>query len=84
MESISLAVVDYRDGYTKCQDLDSQERIIPAMIYNDLYRYKGALNFPAFEMYHRRSSFPIRLDDEVGRGLKHHGEMKWLKSPSAD
>jgi hypothetical protein len=59
-------------------------RIIPAMIYNDLYRYKGALNFPALEMYHRRSSFPIRLDDEVGRGLKHHGEMKWLKSPSAD
>jgi hypothetical protein len=54
------------------------------MIYNDLYRYKGALNFPAFEMYHRRSSFPIRLDDEVGRGLKHQGEMKWLKSPSAD
>jgi hypothetical protein len=84
MESISLAVVDYRDGYTKCQDLYGQEGIIPAMIYNDLYRYKGALNFPAFEMYHRRSSFPIRLDDEVGRGLKHHGEMKWLKSPSAD
>jgi hypothetical protein len=79
-----LAGVNYRDGYTKCQDLDGQEGIIPAMIYNDLSRYEGALNFPALEMYHRRSSSPVRLDDEVGRGLKHHGEMKWLKSPSAD
>ena len=84
MESISLATVDYQDGYTKCQDLDGQEGIIPAMIYNDLYRYKGALNFPALEMYHRRSSSPIRLDDEVRRGLKHYGEMKWPKSPSAE
>ena len=84
MESISLAVVDYQDGYTKCQDLGGQEGIIPAIIYNDLYRYEGALNFPALEMYDRRSSPPIRLDDEARRGLKHHGEMKWLKSPSAD
>ncbi|HEY9430861.1 MAG TPA: hypothetical protein VI260_05165 [Blastocatellia bacterium] len=84
MESISLAMGDYQDGYTKCQDLNGQEEIISAMIYNDLYRYKGALNFPAPEMYHRRSSSPIHLDDEVRRGLKHHGEMKWPKSPSAD
>jgi hypothetical protein len=58
MESIPLAVVDYQDGYTKCQDLNVQEGIIPAMIYNDLYRFEGALNFPALEMYYRRSSSP--------------------------
>jgi hypothetical protein len=84
MESISLAGADYQDGYTKCQDLDGQEGIIPAMIYNDLSRYEGALNFPALEMYHRRSSSPIRLYDELGRGLKHHGEIKWPKSLSAE
>ena len=76
--------MNYRDGYTKCQDLDGQEEIIPAMIYNELSCYEGALNFPALEMYYRRSSSPIRLDDEVRRELKHHGEMKWPKSPSAD
>ena len=54
------------------------------MVYNELSRYEGALNFPALEMYHRRSSSPIRLDDEVRLELKHHGEMKWPKSPSAD
>jgi hypothetical protein len=84
MESISLAVVDYRDGYTKCQDLDGQEGVILTMIYNELSRYEGALNFPALEMYDRRSSSPIRLDDEVRSGLKHYGEMKWPKSPSAE
>jgi hypothetical protein len=31
------------------------------MIYNDLYPYEGALNFPALEMYHRRSLYHCSL-----------------------
>jgi hypothetical protein len=58
MKSIPLAVADYQDGYTKCQGQDGQEGSIQAMIYNDLSGYDAGLNFPALEMYHRRSFFP--------------------------
>jgi hypothetical protein len=57
MESISLAMADYRDGFTKCQDPEDQESVIQVVIYNHFTPHGGELNFHAFEMYHRRSFF---------------------------
>src|SRR5262245_12912079 len=88
MESIPLAVVDYRDGYTKCQDPCGQEGIIPAMIYNGFTMIypvtKARLTFPLPKCIIGARPSPVRLVDEVRRGLKHHGEMKWPKSSSAE
>src|SRR5215510_5650351 len=98
MESISLAVADYRDGSTKCQGLDGLGGVIPAMIYNHLSREIGArsvldqrpivacfdLTFPPSKCIIGARSSSDRFADEVGRGLKNHGEMKCPKSSSAE
>jgi hypothetical protein len=45
-----LAVADYQDGFTNCQGLNGQGRVILTMIYNDLLSCSGT----APVMYRRR------------------------------